>query len=384
MNASLGLGLRHALHAVRAGFELELGVDVVTLDAGNHFLVAAVLALTLGEDLDAPALLLGIARIHAEQIAGKDRRLVAASAGADLEEHVAPVVGVLGQQHALQIGFQRLELGLGFADLLLGHLAHVGIAVLEQRLSALEILLHLAQLPIGDDHRLDFGVLAGIGAKTALIADDFGVAEQCGEFFETVLQDVQQDRFEELLGHAQRLDAALGGEFLQLHAGCMQQFVGQATGELDENLLGAAPIGQQTLSLAQLVVANALGVLPVRLEHINCGQLAQALHEVLGASRDQLLGGLGRALATLEVLRNHLMQIVDRVQIDVVQLADLRFDVPRHGDIDHEHRLVLASLQRLFDGALAENRQLAGGGADDDVAVVQLVRDIGKQDRLRP
>ncbi len=149
------------------------------------------LALTLGEDLDSPALLLGIARIHAEQIAGKDRRLVAAGAGADLEEHVAPVVGVLGQQHALQVGFKRLKLGLGFGNLLLGHLAHVGITVLEQRLSALEILLNLAQLPIGDDHRLDFGVLAGIGAKTALIADDFGVAEQCGEFFETVLQDVQ-------------------------------------------------------------------------------------------------------------------------------------------------------------------------------------------------
>lgn len=163
----------------------------------------------------------------------------------------------------------------------------------------------------------------------------------------------------------------------------MQQFVGQATGELDESLLCTAPIVQQTLGLAQLIVADALCVLPVGLEHINCGQLAQALHEVLGAGRNQFLGGLGRALATLEVLRNHLMQIVDRVQIDVVQLADLRLDVPRHGDIDHEHRLVFAPLQCLLDRTLAENRQLAGGGADDDVAVVQFVRDIGEQDRLR-
>ncbi len=78
------------------------------------------------------------------------------------------------------------------------------------------------------------------------------------------------------------------------------------------------------------------------------------------------------------------MQVVDGVEIDIVQLADLRLDVPRHGDVNHKHRLVLAPLQRLLYRALAEDRQLTGGGADDDVAVVQLFRDIGKQDCLRP
>ena len=116
--------------AVRAGLELELGVDVVTLDTGDHLFIAAVFALVLGEDLDSPALALGVARVHAEQVAGEDRRLVATGAGADLEEHVAAVVGVLGQQHALQAGLQLDQLLAGLGDLFLGHLAQVRVAVL--------------------------------------------------------------------------------------------------------------------------------------------------------------------------------------------------------------------------------------------------------------
>ncbi len=44
---------------------------------------------------------------------------------------------------------------------------------------------------------------------------------------------------------------------------------------------------------------------------------------------------------------------------------------------------MLAPLERLLHRTLAENRQLTSGGTDDDVAVVQLVWDIGEQDRMR-
>ena len=44
VDAALRLGLRHALHAVRAGLELELAVRAAALDARDDFLVAAVLA----------------------------------------------------------------------------------------------------------------------------------------------------------------------------------------------------------------------------------------------------------------------------------------------------------------------------------------------------
>jgi hypothetical protein len=82
---------------VHAGFEFELGERATAADFGDDFLVAAHRAVACGHDLDLPALIGGVALVHAEQIAGEQRRLVAAGAGADFENDVALVHGVLGQ-----------------------------------------------------------------------------------------------------------------------------------------------------------------------------------------------------------------------------------------------------------------------------------------------
>ena len=53
------------------------------------------------EDLGLPAAALGVAQVHPQQVAGEQRRLLAALAGLDLEDHVLVVVGVArDQQHA--------------------------------------------------------------------------------------------------------------------------------------------------------------------------------------------------------------------------------------------------------------------------------------------
>ena len=104
VDAALRLGRRHALHAMAAGLELQLRVGARADDLGDDFLVAAHFAGTLGNHFDLPALALRIAAVHAEQVAGEQRRFVAAGAGADLEEDVALVVGVLRQQPPLQLG----------------------------------------------------------------------------------------------------------------------------------------------------------------------------------------------------------------------------------------------------------------------------------------
>ena len=109
VDAALRLGLRHALHAMAAGFELELRVRALPGDARDHLLVAAQLRGALGDQLDLPALALGVARVHAEQVAGEERRLVAAGAGAHLEEQVAVVVRVARQQRLLQLGLELLH-----------------------------------------------------------------------------------------------------------------------------------------------------------------------------------------------------------------------------------------------------------------------------------
>ena len=154
-------------------------------------LYSPVFALVFRQDLHTPATSLGVTRVHAEQIAGEDRRLVAAGAGANFEEHVTPVVGILGQQHALQIAFQRDQHFFGFADFFHSHFTHVRVAVLEQRLRAFKIALYAEQLFIGVYDRLELSIFLGIGAEFSLIGNDFAVAEQRGQFLETVLEEVR-------------------------------------------------------------------------------------------------------------------------------------------------------------------------------------------------
>src|SRR3546814_5025919 len=67
------------------GLELQACVRAAPLDAGDDLAEAAVLAGAGRFDFDPPALALGVARIHAQQVAGEDRRLATAGAGADLQ-----------------------------------------------------------------------------------------------------------------------------------------------------------------------------------------------------------------------------------------------------------------------------------------------------------
>ena len=88
VDAALGLGLGHALDAVRAALELEHRVGAVAADLERVGALAGVERLGLEP---AP---LGVAGEHAVEVAGPQARLVAARALADLDDHVALVVGV--------------------------------------------------------------------------------------------------------------------------------------------------------------------------------------------------------------------------------------------------------------------------------------------------
>src|SRR5258707_14737228 len=109
MNASLCFGGRHSLHAMGAGLEFEQRTRAASDDAADDFLVAAVLAGTLAQYLDAPALGLGVARVHPKQVARKNGGFVAARAGADFQENIALVVRVLWHQQVLQLEFLAQE-----------------------------------------------------------------------------------------------------------------------------------------------------------------------------------------------------------------------------------------------------------------------------------
>ena len=91
------------------GFEFEPREDAAPGDLGDDFLESAERAFARRDDLDAPALAFGIALIHAEEIAGEERRLVAAGSGADFENGAFFIRRILRQERDLQLLFERRE-----------------------------------------------------------------------------------------------------------------------------------------------------------------------------------------------------------------------------------------------------------------------------------
>src|SRR3546814_6463910 len=74
VDAPTAFGHRHTLHAVRAGLELQAGEDARAGALRARLLVAADLDFGGIDDLEAPALQLGVALVHAQEVGGKERR----------------------------------------------------------------------------------------------------------------------------------------------------------------------------------------------------------------------------------------------------------------------------------------------------------------------
>ena len=126
-------GFGHALHAMDAGFEFEPLEHVAAGDRDDRLLEAAEPGLRQLHHLEAPAVQRGVALVHAEELGGEERRLLAAGAGAHFEDGVALVGLVLGQQHephlALELGEPLVERGQ-FAS---GERTHLGIGLAGER-----------------------------------------------------------------------------------------------------------------------------------------------------------------------------------------------------------------------------------------------------------
>ena len=136
---------------------LQAAVGAPALDDGGDLLDPPGAGLREVDHLHPPPLLLGVAAVHAEQLGGEQRRLVAARAGADLQHHVALVVGVLGGELAPQPLLELRDAGRELLLLLLHHL--VQVVVLGQRREHLlvlrPLLLDLHVLAVELDRRID-------------------------------------------------------------------------------------------------------------------------------------------------------------------------------------------------------------------------------------
>ena len=97
VDTALAFGSRDALHAVAAGFKFQTAVCAQADNAGDDFFIAAQFAFIGGNDFYLPAVALGVAAVHTQQIACKQRGFVAARSGAYFDKDVFVVVGIFGQ-----------------------------------------------------------------------------------------------------------------------------------------------------------------------------------------------------------------------------------------------------------------------------------------------
>src|SRR5207302_10824656 len=92
VNASAGFGLGNALYAMHAGFVLQSGINFVAFDQRNGLLDAADSRFGGVENFHLPALTLGVARVHAQNISSEQRCFITAGAGANFQSHVLFIV----------------------------------------------------------------------------------------------------------------------------------------------------------------------------------------------------------------------------------------------------------------------------------------------------
>ena len=102
---------------MRTAFVLQPSPCVGALHEERHVAVAAVIGGLARQHLGLEAAALGVVLVHPVEVAGPEIPLLAALGALDLDDHVAALVRVAGQEQFLDPGFE-----LGAARLLLGDL----------------------------------------------------------------------------------------------------------------------------------------------------------------------------------------------------------------------------------------------------------------------
>ena len=154
-------GLRHALHAVHAGLVFHHAIDaVVAGELEDDLFEAAGGAGSLVGDLELPAAALREMLVHAEEVAGEDRRLVAAGAAADLDHRVLAVVGIGRDEQETDLLLHLRNLGLDLGDLHAGHLPEFLVLLIDEDvLGGREVVHHFLVFLAGPDDRLQLLVI---------------------------------------------------------------------------------------------------------------------------------------------------------------------------------------------------------------------------------
>ena len=129
VDSSLRLGDGDTLHAMHARLVLEDAIDSFAGDVEDDFLVATGSTFAETRDRDFPTFHLAEFRVHAEEVAGKERSLVATCSAADFHRHVLAVLGVGRDEQQLDFLLQLRDALFAGRSLLASHLLHVGVVL---------------------------------------------------------------------------------------------------------------------------------------------------------------------------------------------------------------------------------------------------------------
>ncbi len=161
------------------------------LTPGDHLFITALLAVAGTDDFYPPAALFSIAGVHAEQITGKNRRFIATGARPHFQKHATAIVGVLGDQQALQLDVQLCQLFAAIADFHFRQLAHLRITVTAQLFGLGDAVFDPTVTLPGGHQLFQLSVFTRIVTEALLIVDHLGIGQQHGQLLETVGEAIQ-------------------------------------------------------------------------------------------------------------------------------------------------------------------------------------------------
>jgi hypothetical protein len=160
VDAALGLGLGHALDAVSAALPLQSRIGAAAVDLEDDLFDAPQVGLAGVEDLDFPALQLGVLHVHAHQVGRPQVRLLAALGAADLQDHVARVIRIARSQKLLELAERALELRLDRLDLVTRERLEICIgAIAQQRFGFVDSRSQLTVAVVALQHPRQLGLL---------------------------------------------------------------------------------------------------------------------------------------------------------------------------------------------------------------------------------
>ena len=106
MNAAARFGRGHSLDAVDAALKLQARVGASTVNLEDDLLQAADAGFVRVVDFDGPAMPLGIAGVHPEEVRREERGLLAPGAGPDLDDHVFVIVRIARGDCLAELGVE--------------------------------------------------------------------------------------------------------------------------------------------------------------------------------------------------------------------------------------------------------------------------------------